>query len=83
VSDVLTTTRPRVLEPDVAAARRTLRDQVARLESELLAFQCSTFPTVAPVHVRRVARGGPRLLSLGELEAVRDELHRALDEGRA
>jgi hypothetical protein len=58
---------------DERAARRTLLDQVARLEEELSQLFCSVWPrkgfdfTVA-------GRGGPRLLSLGELEELRDEL---------
>ena len=59
--------------PDERAARRTLLDQVARLEEELSQLFCSVWPrkgfdfTVA-------GRGGPRLLSLAELEELRDEL---------
>ena len=55
------------------AARRTLRDQIARLEREL----ADAFVTAYPMGgldqpVARTAH--PRLLSLGELEIVRDEL---------
>jgi hypothetical protein len=52
------------------AARRSLRDQVARLERELAAAGHFAVPaaSVAPAH------GGPRLLSLGELEVLRDAL---------
>src|SRR5215212_1317938 len=63
---------PRTL-PDERAARRSLLDQVARLEEELSQLFCSVWPrkgfewTVA-------GRGGPRLLSLAELEELRDEL---------
>src|SRR5690606_33899845 len=56
-----------------AAARRALRAQIARLERELGALLADAFPR------RGIAfgvgtRAGPRLLSLGELEALRDEL---------
>jgi hypothetical protein len=59
--------------PDERAARRTLLDQVARLEEELSQLFCSTWPRkdfawAVP------GRGGPRLLSLAELEELRDEL---------
>ena len=62
--------RPGV-QPDEAAARRSLREQIARLESELGALFCSTYPRKGfDWNVR--ARGGPRLLPVRELE----ELHR-------
>ena len=60
-------------EVDERAARSTLRTQVARLERELGQIVARMFPEqvdYAPVP----ALGGPRLLSLGELEAVRDAL---------
>jgi len=55
------------------AARRTLREQIARLERELSAITVATYPrlhgcTAVP------SLAGPRLLSLGELERVRDAL---------
>ena len=68
-------------EVDEAAIRRQLRDQVARLEAELGALFCSTYPrTGFDWNVR--ARGGPRLLSLRELEEVRDELAARLQHNR-
>ena len=81
-TELLTTPLP-LVEPDVGAARRSLRDQVERLESELVALQCSSFPKPAPLKLGRTPRGGPRLLSIEELEALRDELHGALDDARA
>src|SRR3954452_17314165 len=58
---------------DDVAIRRQLRDQVARLESELGALFCSTYPrTGFDWNVR--SRGGPRLLSLLELEELRGDL---------
>ena len=59
--------------PDERPARRTLLDQIARLEDELSQLFCSTWPrkgfdwTVS-------SRNGPRMLSLAELESLRDEL---------
>lgn len=58
---------------DERAARRDLRDQVARIEAELASLSASAWPQVdlRPFAARRA---GPRLLSLGDLESVRDEL---------
>jgi hypothetical protein len=67
-----------------AAARRTLRQQIGLLESEL----AKTFVTAfemrigAPVTAAG-ACSGPRLLDLGELELVRDELAGRLHDARA
>lgn len=59
--------------PDERAARRTLLDQVARLEDELRQVFCSAWPrTGFDFGVR--GHAGPRLLSLGELEELRDDL---------
>jgi hypothetical protein len=52
---------------DDAAARRTLRDQIARLEDELGALET---PMPAPVEHGR----GAALLSLADLERARDAL---------
>jgi hypothetical protein len=60
-----------------AAARRDLRDQIARLERELAVAVAAAFPRREPATGRArsaSALAGPRLLGLGELEAVRDEL---------
>ena len=67
---------PRPHAPGEAAARRDLRDQIARLERELALELTAAFPRREPLRTGRAAsaRGGPRLLSLGELERVRDEL---------
>jgi hypothetical protein len=59
--------------PDERAARRSMLDQVARLEEELAGLFCALWPrkgftTGVP------GRGGPRLLTLAELEELRDEL---------
>ena len=58
---------------DERAARRDLRDQIARLEAELAAVASSAWPRVdlRPFAARRA---GPRVLGLGELESIRDEL---------
>src|SRR4051794_22025925 len=57
---------------DERAARDTLRRQIARLEGELLAQATGAHPRLPLPTVP--GRAGPRLLSLGELEAVRDDL---------
>src|SRR3954469_16038247 len=68
-------------EVDEAAIRRQLRDQIARLESELGALFCSTYPRTG-FEWNVGSRGGPRLLSLTELEEVRDELAAKLQHNR-
>ncbi|HEY0632479.1 MAG TPA: hypothetical protein VGC98_10520 [Thermoleophilaceae bacterium] len=68
-------------EVDEAAIRRQLRDQVARLESELGALFCSTYPRTG-FEWNVGSRGGPRLLSLTELEELRDELATKLQHNR-
>jgi hypothetical protein len=60
-------------EVDERSARRTLREQIARLDSELSAACLDACPRIdAGPPLRSLA--GPRILSLGELERVRDEL---------
>jgi hypothetical protein len=59
--------------PDERAARRTLLDQIARLETELAGLFCSTWPRKG-FEWGVPGRGGPRLLSLAELEELRDDL---------
>jgi hypothetical protein len=75
-------------EPGVAtderAARRTLREQIARLERELADAFVTAFPMGGlsqPSPMTHLA-GHARLLDLGELEVVRDELAERLREAR-
>src|SRR3954471_23939246 len=77
-------TRPAPPEP--GSARRALRAQVGRLEQELTELGCSAWPRTDLRGGGR-ARGGARLLSLGQLEELRDaravevsRRRRALDE---
>jgi hypothetical protein len=66
-----------VPEVDERAARRTLRDQIARLERELASACLDACPRIIsspPTPPPRALTAGPRLLSLGELERVRDAL---------
>ena len=70
------------VEVDEIAIRRQLREQVARLEAELGALFCSTYPRdgfewTVPARAR-----GPRLLSLRQLEEVRDDLAARLQHNR-
>jgi hypothetical protein len=69
--------RPAVESVDERAARRSLRDQVTRLERELSQVVASGFPHIPADAARDVATeafGGPRLLSLAQLERQRDTL---------
>src|SRR5436305_2971264 len=68
-------------EVDERAIRRQLREQVARLEGELGALFCSTYPRTG-FEWNLGSRGGPRLLSLRELEEVRDQLASRLQHNR-
>jgi F-type H+-transporting ATPase subunit delta len=65
---------PSIVEVDEAAARRTLRAQIARLEGELAAATATAWPRT-DLRWTVAASGGPRLLTLGDLEALRDALH--------
>lgn len=58
---------------DEAAARRTLRVQVARLEGELARLVGESSARDG-IDWTTGSRGGPRLLGLGELERLRDDL---------
>jgi hypothetical protein len=62
---------------DERAARRTLREQIARLERELASACLGACPRInppPPTPPPPALAAGPRLLSLGELERVRDAL---------
>jgi hypothetical protein len=61
---------------DEGPARRALRGQIANLERELEEQRCSNWPRTTPaLRAPACNRGaGPRMLAMGDLEAVRDEL---------
>jgi hypothetical protein len=84
LADHLLTDASPALAPAVQedAARRTLRLQIARLERQLADALVTGFPTHA-VDVAVPGRGGPRLLGLGDLEALRDDLAARLRAARA
>jgi hypothetical protein len=71
----------RTAESGERAARRTLRAQIARLERELSAAFVTAFPMGGLEQPAPVA-AEPRLLDLGELEVVRDELADRLHAAR-
>jgi hypothetical protein len=64
--------RATIEQCDEHAARRTLRDQIARLEAEHAAIVARSYPRLDAGS--QLSLAGPRLLSLGELERVRDDL---------
>ncbi|HEX2232936.1 MAG TPA: hypothetical protein VHG69_06185 [Thermoleophilaceae bacterium] len=70
-----------VTVPDERAARRTLLDQIARLEEELSQLFCSVWPRQG-FEWGVPSRGGPRLLPIGELEALRDDLAARVQHAR-
>jgi hypothetical protein len=72
--------RPDV-EVDESAARRSLREQISKLERELGQTLATAFPHTT-VDVSVPGYGGPRLLSLGELEGLRDGLAERLRHAR-
>ena len=70
---------------DERAARRELRRQIGALERRLSDVLVSAFPhgaSAVAMTATAEAAGGPRLLSLGELERVRDALADRLAEAR-
>jgi AcrR family transcriptional regulator len=72
---------PLEIEVDEGAARRTLRDQIAKLEREL----ATLFPAARPgdeLDWQVRAPGGPRVLDVGDLEELRDDLAERVEEIR-
>jgi hypothetical protein len=65
---------PAVVERDELAARRSLRAQIAKLERDLSQAFVTAYPLGGLDHVPGDPRRDPRLLDLGQLERVRDEL---------
>jgi hypothetical protein len=79
--DVRDVTDVRVIA-DERVARAQLRRQVAALEAQLSDAVVSAFPHRG-VHSAVAAPGGPRMLTLGELERIRDDLADRLARARA
>lgn len=63
-------------------ARRSIRGQIARLDRQLCTLVTSEFPHARPTPAAAL-HGGPRLLTLAELERSRDDLVRRIAEVRA
>jgi hypothetical protein len=83
VTDRFVPAAPRT-SPDARAARRTLLEQVRRLEEESTGLFTSAWPRKGlDLRPSRPSRVGPRLLTLGELEQLRDDLVDDLRRGRA
>jgi hypothetical protein len=72
-----------VVPIDERAARRSLRDQIAKLEGQLCDAFVTAYPHASLTPPPAPARGGPRMLTLGELERVRDDLAERLSRTRA
>jgi len=68
--------------PDERPARRTLLDQIERLEGELSSLFVSTWPRKGFEFPVVASHGGPRMLVLAELEALRDDLAERVDHAR-
>lgn len=66
-----------------AAARRALRAQIGWLERELSTIAAGAFPRSGVVATARGRAAGARLLSLGELEILRDRLAERVAAARA
>jgi hypothetical protein len=83
LTDVLGRPTGRDARAGEAAARRTLRTQIARLERELADAFVTAYPLGGlPQPAQPWAAAQPRLLDLGELERIRDELTERLREAR-
>jgi hypothetical protein len=67
---------------DERAARKQLRAQVGRLERELARLTAEGFPRAEVSYRVAGTAAAPRLLGLGELELVRDELADRVSEAR-
>src|SRR4051812_41150097 len=82
--DVMPTGAPEVLVPSVdeRAGRRSLLDQIRKIEPELSDLFCSTYPRTG-FEWGVASHGGPRLLGIAELERIRDQLADRLAENRA
>jgi hypothetical protein len=69
-------------EADELAARRSMRSQIAKLERELADAFVTTFQMGGLPETASPSPRDPRILGLGELERVRDELAERLQSAR-
>jgi hypothetical protein len=67
---------------DERAAREALRTQISKLERELSGLVANAFPHIAPRDGSGERFSGPRLLTLAELERLRDRLVQRVGEVR-
>jgi hypothetical protein len=81
-SPLLALTAPACPEQDERAARRTLRAQIAKLERELAEAFVTAYPMGGLDEEPGRSCAAPRLLDLGELERVRDDLAARLRAAR-
>ena len=81
-SHVLPLIREADLLGDERAARQSLRAQISRLERELGAAFVTAYPMGGLDQAPAGGVADPRLLDLGELEQVRDELAERLRRAR-
>jgi len=82
--DLLAREMPMALrvEPDERLARTELRRQIGRLERELAALLAEGFGRVAVEHRVPAVATEPRVLDLGELERLRDDLADRIADAR-
>jgi len=73
---------PLEVEVDEHAARRSLREQIAKLERDLAALFASAYPR-RNLEWQVSSPGGPRVLDVGDLEALRDELAARVEDVRS
>lgn len=66
---------------DERAARHSLREQIAKLERELGALFASAYPRRG-IEFQVSSPGGPRVLDVGDLEQLRDELAMRVEDAR-
>lgn len=70
------------LDGDERIARAELRRQIGRLERQLAALTVEGFPRLRIETSASVGSGPPRILGLGELEALRDALAGRVEDAR-
>lgn len=70
------------VDGDERLARAELRRQIGRLEAQLASLFADAFPRVEIDAAIAAAAGEPRVLGLGELEAIRDSLADRIAEAR-
>jgi AcrR family transcriptional regulator len=71
---------PARIDVDEGAARRSLRNQIAKLERELAELFANDPRREVAWQVS--SPGGPRILDVGDLEALRDELAERVEDAR-